>query len=303
MWLNLQIFGFKALWSPYFLLFILALGCLYFLITGPFRHKFGAVDKPTLFQQVMFYLGLILLYALKGAPVDLLSHIMFSAHMLQTALLYFVFPVLIIKGIPKWLWEKLLSKRFVKKIFDFFTKPLIALLFFSSFLALYHMPVVFDFTKSSIPVHALSTIIILLAAFFMWWIVIPPLKEYEILSPVIKMLYLMASAAIITVACALIIFASSPMYLAYSAQGSWIQAMSLCVPADVLTGLSGMISGPEMFSPISTIHDQQFGGAIMMVVQQIVYVITIGLIFYREWFVRDNMSIDPLPMKQSPESH
>lgn len=303
MWLNLQIFGFKALWSPYFFLFIVGLGCLYYLITGPYRHKFGAKDKPTINQQVMFYLGLVLLYALKGSPVDLLSHIMFTTHMFQTALLYFVFPILIIKGIPKWIWKKVINARVIRPIFAFFTKPLVALLFFSSFLALYHMPVVFDYSKSLLIVHESTTIIILLAAFFMWWLVIPPLKEYEVLKPVVKVLYLMASAAIITIACALIIFAGTPMYLSYSAEGTWIQAMSLCVPGDVLAGLAGSISGPEMFSPLSTIHDQQFGGAIMMVVQQVVYVLVFGIIFYKEWFTRGSMSIDPMPINQDPESN
>lgn len=303
MWLNLQIFGFKALWSPYFFLFLVGLGCLYFLITGPYRHKFGVSDKPTINQQVLFYLGLVLLYILKGSPVDLLSHIMFSAHMFQTALLYFVFPFLMIKGIPNWLWKRIVNVRGLNPILRFFTKPLIALLFFSSFLALYHMPAIFDFTKSSLIVHGSSTVIILLAAFFMWWVVIPPHKEYEVVTPFVKMLYLMGSAAIITVACALIIFAGSPMYMAYSAEGTWIQAMSLCVPGDVLTGLAGDISGPEMFSPLSTIHDQQLGGAIMMVVQQVVYVITIGIIFYTEWFTKDNMSIDSMPTNQEPETN
>lgn len=295
MWLNLQIFGFKALWSPYFLLFICGLAVIYFLITVPYRHKFGVTEKPEIKKQILFYIGLILLYILKGSPIDLLSHIMFSAHMLQTALLYFIFPLLIIKGIPKWIWVKLVSIRGIKQIFAFFTKPLIALLLFSSILSLYHMPVVFDFSKSSLLVHGSMTIIILLASFFMWWLVIPPIKEFEILTPVVKIFYLAGSAAIITVACALIIFSSTPLFSAYSAEGTWIQAMSLCVPGDVLSGLASEISGPEMFSPLSTMHDQQFGGAIMMGVQSLVYVFILWIIFYKQWFTRESFKTDPLP--------
>src|SRR5690625_3582712 len=97
MWLDLQIFGFRALWSPYFLTYILAIAFVYILITGPYRHKFGNHEKPTAKQQTYFYTGLLLLYIVKGSPLDLLSHIMLSAHMAQLAIYFLVFPIFIIK--------------------------------------------------------------------------------------------------------------------------------------------------------------------------------------------------------------
>ena len=56
MWLEIQIFGFRALWSPYFLTFVIVLGLVYFLITGPKRTRFGEVSKPTMNQQLFFYI-------------------------------------------------------------------------------------------------------------------------------------------------------------------------------------------------------------------------------------------------------
>lgn len=302
MWLELQIFGFTALWSPYFLLFVFGIGLLYFLITGPFRHHFTESIKPLLKEKVLFYLGLILLYVIKGSPIDLLSHIMFTAHMIQMALLYFVFPILIIKGIPNWLWKKIVYAPFIHPIFNFFTRPLVALLIFSSFLALYHMPAIFDFSKSNIFIHSFITVVILIAALFMWWVVMPPLEEYEVLKPGLKIFYLAASAAIVTVACALIIFASTPLFSAYSSEGAWIQAMSLCVPVDVLDGLAPSISGPELFSPLSTLHDQQLGGVLMKMMQEVVYLFVAGRIFFSTWFTRDSMKVDPLPTEQIPRT-
>src|SRR5690625_673617 len=102
MWLDLQIFGFRGLWRPYFLLFIVGLALLYFLITGPLRFKFGISHRHSLKQQTYFYAGLLLLYIVKGAPIDLLAHIMLSAHMMQLAIYYLVFPIFILKGIPVW---------------------------------------------------------------------------------------------------------------------------------------------------------------------------------------------------------
>ncbi|HLR80323.1 MAG TPA: cytochrome c oxidase assembly factor CtaG [Bacillota bacterium] len=302
MWYKLQIFGFRALWSPYFLIFVLMLGVVYYLITGPYRHKFGGIDKPTGKQKLFFYMGLVILYIIKGSPIDLLSHIMLTAHMVQMVFLYLVFPIFIIKGIPAWLWEKFINLKGVKPVFNLLTKPLVALLSFNVLFSLYHMPVIFDFSKSSKLAHAVILLILLFAAFLMWWPLMSPIKRYDTLKPLLKMAYLVASAAIITIACALIIFASSPVYEAYTSEGAWIQAMSICVPSDVLDGIAVSISGPEMFSPLSILYDQQLGGIVMKFMQEIIYGIIIAKTFF-SWFSKKNMESDPLPSTDFSKSH
>lgn len=294
MWLDLQIFGFRALWSPYFIVFIFSLALLYYLITGPLRFNYGIEEKPTIKQQLSFYGGLVLLYIVKGSPIDLLSHIMLTAHMIQMAIFFFIFPILILKGIPVWIWEKVVTARGFRHIFRFLTKPLIAVLLFSALLALYHVPAIFDFTKSSQIVHNSTSIIILFLAFTMYWPVMPPIKSHDKMHPLIKMAYLIFSSVVVTIACALIIFSESLLFNAYSADGMWIQAMSLCVPADVLDGLASTISGPEMFSPLTAKNDQQLGGIIMQMMQVTVYGFIVGRIFFT-WFSQDKLKVDPLP--------
>lgn len=294
MWLELQIFGFRALWSPYFLIFIVGLAIAYFLITTVYRKKFGENEKPSSKQQAYFYIGLFLLYLVKGSPVDLLSHIMLTAHMIQMAIFYFVFPIFIYKGIPIWVWEYVVNAKYIKPIVTFLTKPLIALLVFNALFSIYHMPAIFDFSKSSQLAHSSISILLLIFSFVMWWPIISPIKRLDTLKPLLKMAYLVGSAAIITIACALIIFASNPVYSAYTSEGAWLQALSLCVPGDVLLGLQFTLSGPEMFSPFSIMEDQQLGGIIMKFIQEIVYGILIGRIFFK-WFSKKNMKVDPVP--------
>lgn len=294
MWLELQIFGFRALWSPFFLLSIFIIGILYYFITGPYRKRFGDVKVPTAKQYTYFYLGLILLYIAKGAPIDLLSHIMLSAHMVQMALLYLFIPILFILSIPEWLIEKFITLKVVKPIFKVFTQPIIALVLFNSLFALYHVPAIFDFSKAAQPQHVAITSVLFILALFMWWPVVTPIKKYDTLAPLLKMAYLVASIFIVSIACALIIFANKPLFSAYSSEGAWIQSLSLCVPADVLTGISGDLSGAEMFSPLSTLEDQQLGGILMMFIQQFIYGAVITKIFFK-WFSKKNMQIDPLP--------
>src|SRR5690625_1194565 len=116
MWLDIQIFGFRALWSPYFFTFIVLIGIIYFLFIRPQRKIFGDVSRPTVNQQIFFYAGLILLYLVKGSPVDLMSHIMMSAHMIQTALLYMVVPIFFIRGLPVWMIERTIHLPVVKPL-------------------------------------------------------------------------------------------------------------------------------------------------------------------------------------------
>src|SRR5690625_4315888 len=125
MWLDIQIFGFRALWSPYFATYLLTIALLYYLITGPFRTKFGGTEKPTTKNQIYFYVGLVILYIVKGSPIDLLSHIMLSAHMTQLAVYFLVFPIFIIKGVPVWIWEKVFETPILKPILKIFSNPII----------------------------------------------------------------------------------------------------------------------------------------------------------------------------------
>jgi len=294
MWLELQIFGFRALWSPYFFLFVLGLALVYFLVTGPYRHKFGGDDKPSIKQQICFYTAMILLYAVKGGPVDLLSHIMLSFHMTQMAVYYLLFPILVIKGIPVWIWEKVLYAPIIRPAVKVLTKPIVSLLLFNGLFSLYHIPAVHDFSKTSQLAHSSISLMILVAAFIVWLPILAPVKELDKIRPLGKILYIFANGVLITPACALIIFANDPLYLTYSSEGAWMQAMALCVPGDILQGISFAISGPEMFSPMDTLMDQQLGGIIMKILQEITYGIILASVFFK-WFTKENLKVDPAP--------
>ncbi|WP_138415065.1 cytochrome c oxidase assembly factor CtaG [Aquibacillus sediminis] len=299
MWLELQIFGFRALWSPYYFLFIVALGIIYQLVTVFYRHKFTSEPKPSRKQQLYFYTGLLLLYIIKGSPIDLLAHILFTAHMIQMALYYLVLPILVIKGLPVWIWKKIFSAPIIKRILSVITRPLIALLLFNALFSMYHIPKVFDFAKGSPLAHAVITTVILVAAFCMWWPIFSPLQETKKLSALAKIGYIFANGVLITPACALIIFSGGPLYATYNEVGGWVQALSLCVPTSVLGELS--LTGPEMFSPMPLIEDQQLGGILMKVTQEIVYGAVLAHVFFG-WFRNESERVDPLPTTNPTES-
>src|SRR5690606_13476682 len=121
----ISIFGFQALWSPYFLGVLVLITILYFFVTVKWRDKFKDSESLKQKEALLFVSGMLLLYIIKGAPIDLLGHIIFSMHMFQMAFLVLLVPPLLIMGIPSWLWRAIINRPVIKPLFDLFTKPML----------------------------------------------------------------------------------------------------------------------------------------------------------------------------------
>jgi putative membrane protein len=292
--LPLSIFGFRALWSPWFLLSILLAVGLYFLLTKKWRHRFEGTEPVTKKQIVFFLSSMGLLYIVKGSPADLLGHILFSVHMAQMALLLLVVAPFFILGIPNWMWRKVFDIKIFDRIIRVFTKPLVSLLLFSTMFSLYHYPLILDTVKLSLVLHAVFTVTLFLSALFLWWPLLNTLEGQPQLHGLKKIGYVILSAILITPACSLIIFVDIPVYETYSTGEAWLKAMALCVPANMLSGLASLgISGPELFTNMPTLYDQQLGGILMKVIQEIIYVVVIGKIFIK-WYKEEQNNAEEI---------
>lgn len=282
--LTLEIFGFQALWSPYFLAVLLCIIALYFLLLGKLGKHFNEHEPFTIKQGGWFTASILLLYIIKGSPVDLMAHLMFYMHMLQMAVLVLIIPPMMILGIPDWAWQRLFHFRSVHNVFAFFTKPVTALILFNGLFSFYHIPFIFDHVMPNRWLHAGYAGVLFIFAVFMWWPLINKLPEWQRLEGINKVAYIFADGILLTPACALIIFATSPMYATYADPTVWGAVMSLCVGAANFASLN--ISGPELFSSMSLLHDQQLGGVLMKVIQEIIYGIILGQVFV-EWYNKD----------------
>lgn len=287
--IRLEQFGFRALWSPYFCLFLLVLTLIFFYVAKKQRQRFEGSELLTKKEGILFIFTMLLLYIIKGSPIDLLGHLMFTFHMIQMAFLYLLIPQLLIVSIPVWMWKKLLSLPVINKVFAFFTRPLIALVIFNGMFSLYHMPIIFDHVKTNFWYHALYTSILFLFAIFMWWPLINKVENEKPLSSLKKLGYLFADSILITPACALIIFNQTPMYETYTNIEAWVQSLHLCVPADVISTLR--LTGPEMFNLMSAQYDQQTGGVVMKILQEIIYGVTLYRIIV-EWYKKEKEETD-----------
>lgn len=289
--MSLSIFGFRALWSPYFFLFLVLVTVLYFLLTKKWRSRFEGNESVTKRQITIFLSAIVLLYIVKGSPMDLMGHILFSVHMAQMALLLLVIAPLFIIGIPNFLWKEVFSYPIIAAVIRFFTKPVISLIAFTIMFSLNHYPLVLDTIKLSLPLHTAFTLTLFLSALFLWWPIFNTLPGEPQLHGLKKIGYVILSAILLTPACSLIIFADVPVYETYSSGEAWLKAMALCVPAGTLSGLT--ISGPELFTSMPTLYDQQLGGIIMKVIQELLYVFIIGKIFIT-WYRDEQENADEI---------
>ena len=287
----LSIFGFQALWSPYLIGIILFLTVIYFIVTIAWRKDFEESEPLRLSEAIYFMLAMLTLYIIKGSPIDLLGHIMFTWHMVQMAILLLLVPIFIIKGIPWWVWKALFKIRIIHKVVYTLTQPIVALIVFVAMFSFYHLPSVFDAIKMDETMHGVYTFLLFIAAMLMYWPMMNKIEGQRKMKNINKLAYIAGNAVLITPACALIIFATSPLYETYSNPDIWVKAMELCVPASTLSGLT--LSGPELFTNLSAVADQQIGGVLMKIIQEIIFGVILFKVF-REWWNSERKDPDEI---------
>jgi putative membrane protein len=252
-----QLFLYASNWDIVLNLVFIAIALVYILLTGPLVKYIPGATKVKGIHRLSFILGLLFFYFAEGSPISLLSHELFSMHMTQMTIMYIVMPPLLLLGIPGWFVRPLFKIKVFRGLLTFFTRPLIILFVFNGLLSIYHVPAVFNFIMESHLYHNISHTILLLAALCMWWPVICPVEELDKVKPLHKLGYIFANGVLLTPACALIMFADATIYPMYSQVST--------------------------FSIMTPLQDQQTGGVIMKITQEVVYITAIALVFSR-WF-------------------
>ncbi|WP_188456538.1 cytochrome c oxidase assembly protein [Virgibacillus oceani] len=230
------------------------------------RHKLG--------KKIAFLLGLLTTYLSLAGPVSIYANnLVFSAHMLQQAMMYIAMPMLILLGMPRVFYE-FLDKRLLKiKIMRIFKSPLISALLFNLLWSLYHIPVIYEYIWQQLFLLETSHLVINSAAFMMWIHVLAPQGLVNNMSYLMKIGYMFLDGVLITPACALIIFANDVLY-------------------------SSIYQAPLMFSFSTPQDDQQLGGILMKIIQEIFYGAAIAYTFFkwaREERAKD-VQVDEIPI-------
>ena len=222
-------------------IFLVFIGWLYLVFT----------KKLSIAKRVCFIFGLILYYFCYGSPFRLYSHELFSMHMLQMSLGYFVFPLFLILGLPNNFIEK-----FIKSKIGFLTKPIFSLFFFNILISFYHVPFIFDFIMAKKTLHFFIHLVLLFAAFCMFLPIIFNFKNK--LKPIHKVLLVFANGMLLTPVCAIITFTDMLLFKTYS-------------------------KASTIMPNLNPLYDQQLGGVLMKIIQEFVYIFLLGYIFLK-WF-------------------
>lgn len=280
-------FSFSQLWSPIFLTGTLIVIFLYIMYTGPWRSKIAGSEPVSWKKKTSFIAGALSFYVGFGGPLYLISHLMFSIHMVQMSVCFLLVPPLLLYGIPGWMLEPFVKRGGFLRPLAFLTKPLVALVLFNMMFSFYHFPIVFDYLMTNYVEHIIFLAVLFIAAVIMWWPMICPIPEWDTMSGLKKVAYIFGNGVLLTPACALIIFSESMLYETYSNPATWSYALGLCLQ------LGGPVS-PELYSqfvPMAPLEDQKLGGIIMKVMQEIIYGAVLGYVFF-QWVRKERLKDD-----------
>jgi putative membrane protein len=297
MW-GLEYFSFRDLWSPVFMVFMMAVGVLYTFVVGPWRTHFTGSATVPLKRQITFLLAVILLYFVHGGPLSLLGHLMFTFHMTDMAISYFVVPPMLLYGIPDWLWKWTFNRSFWRPL-RVFTNPVVALFLFNLMFSFYHMPDIHDWVMTHYRVHALFYFLLLVAAMLNWWQVHCPVAEWAPLTPLRRLGFIFLNGLLLTPACVMIIFAGQPLFAVYSDPNVWAKAMGYCVSGDPSV-LLAKFKGPSFFNMLSIQNDQQLGGIIMKFLQEFINIGALFIVFMK-WYKQDRAREDDPSLDDAAE--
>jgi cytochrome c oxidase assembly factor CtaG len=243
-------------WAPSILIGLACLVGGYALAVGPLRrrHRWGAPVPAS--RQAAYYLGMFIVLIALVSPLDeLADNYLFSAHMVQHMLLIFVAPPLWLIGTPSWLAEKLVPGS-ARGLMAGVTHPAAAFAIFNITMWVWHLPRLYDLALEYDGLHIIEHLVFMASAIIGWWPVLGAFQpNRNVLTPPVRVFYLILSMFSCTALAALIALAPTRLYTFYA-------------------------NAPQQWE-LSPITDQQLGGALMWIPGDMIFVLAITIVFYR----------------------
>lgn len=205
-----------------------------------------------------FSLGIVLLYGTLASPLDTIGERwLFSVHMVQHLLLIYPVPILLLRGLPGWLFDPLLRHDGVTAVLKCLTSPIVAAAVFHVVLGVWHIPGFYEWALRDRLVHNLEHLTFLLAALVMWWPLLSPATRCPRPDPGVQLLYVLALAVGQLPVFAYITFARDVRYPTYATAARLV--------------------------PLSPLEDQQLGSLLMHLVSMLVFFTVLAVVVWR-WY-------------------
>lgn len=212
--------------------------------------------------------GMLFLWLAIASPVDGFADVLLSAHMFQHFLLMSAVPPLLVlgapvvpllRGLPRWSIRyfagPLMTWRWSRRLGHAVTAPVVAWLSFNLVFLCWHLPVAYDFALRNERVHDLEHICFLATALVFWHVILHPWPSRDRSNNWMILLYLLSADIVNTALSAFLVFCNRPVYQFYIESGN-----------------------PFGISPLS---DQVAAGAIMWVLNSIVFLVPAMLLTLR----------------------
>jgi cytochrome c oxidase assembly factor CtaG len=241
-------------WDPTIVIGAALIVGLYLYATGPLRkrHHFEPARKGQIFA---FLLGVGLMFLALVSPLDELGDsYLFSAHMVQHLILTIVGPPLLLIGTPEWFIRPIVRNKALFAVMRFLTYPAIAFVIFNADFFIWHAPALYNATLENQNIHILEHMTFIIFGLLNWWPIFSPSRDLPRLSIGGQTLYMFLSGMPMVLLGAGLTFAS-PLYAPY-------------------------IAAPRVWG-ISAATDQQLGGLIMWIPDNIIFIVIMSALFLR----------------------
>jgi putative membrane protein len=222
-------------------------------------HAWLARDLPDFRRRHSLYfgLGLFTIWVALESPIDTIAdHYLDSVHMLQHVLLGFVAPPLMLLGLSRGMVARVVRVPGVRVL----TEPIPAQLIAGAVMIGWHVPVLYDATLYSEPLHVTEHIMFIAAGLLLYWPMLEATSEYSRwrMSPVAKLIYMLAATLPQDGVALALIFSRVPFYEYY-------------------------VHAPRLVPSLTPVVDQTVAGAVLMIFGKTTIAIAALAVFFR-WF-------------------
>jgi putative membrane protein len=201
-----------------------------------------------------FALGIALVIAGLATPVAHIGEELFLAHMAQHLLMADLGALFIVLGLTGPLLQPILATRLAHSL-RVLAHPVVAFLLWAVDLYVWHLPVLYEASLTSAPVHALQHATFVFFGVTMWFALLGPLPQPEWFGNGAKLIYIVAVRLTGALLANVLIWSETVFYPAYRpGQASW---------------------------DISPLEDQGIAGTIMMLEGSVVTVVLLGWLFLK----------------------
>jgi len=191
---------------------------LYLWLNGPARRRWNLGPAATRSEKIFFFSSIVLLELSLDGPVHhLADNYLFSVHMFQHLIITLITPLLLLAGIPGWIWDQLLKVPALGSLFKWAIKPVWAFLIYNGVLIVFHLPGAYDATMVDHNMHIIEHLLFMASAMLVWWPVLSRSEKMPALSWGAQMIYLLAMSFPMKVLGAVITVKQEVLYGFYAA--------------------------------------------------------------------------------------